>query len=264
MRLLLRCIAILLAAATAALAAAADRPSGQTATSDALSALHYKAVLIAGDPGSAAFDNATAAMWDRLVAGRVAPAAIQRLSAARAVVAQDGVRSSGLGHVVSAIEHMHPGAGEGCLVFATSHGAYEDGLALVPSRSFLTPAALDDALAVGCGDAPTVVIISACFSGSFTRPPMARANRIILTAARRDRPSFGCGAGFQYTVYDRCLLQAMDHSTDWRSAYITIEDCVARRENELHFRPSEPQAYFGDAVHGMPVPGPPRRDAAGG
>ena len=86
---------------------------------------------------------------------------------------------------------------------------------------------------------------------------MARANRIILTAAREDRPSFGCGAGFQYTVYDRCLLQAIDHSATWRAAYAMLAGCVATRETVLQFRPSEPQAYFGEAVEGMPVSGRP-------
>jgi len=204
------------------------------------------------DRSAAAFDHATEAMRARLLAGQVAPADIQRLSAAP--VAQEGVRSSSMGHVLAAIERIHPAQGQGCLVFATSHGAFKDGLVLVPSRDFLTPAALDRALLRGCGDAPTVAIISGCFSGSFTKAPMNRANRAILTAAREDRPSFGCGAGFEYTVYDRCLLSAMDQAATWRSAYTMIRTCVAEREQELGFRPSEPQAWFGAAVMGLPVP----------
>jgi hypothetical protein len=218
----------------------------------ALAVLHYKAVLVAGDRSAAAFDHATEAMQDRLLARQVAPADIQRLSAAPA--AEEGVRSSSLGHVLAAIERIHPVEGQGCLIFATSHGAYKDGLVLVPSRDFLTPAALDRALLRGCGDAPTVAIISGCFSGSFTKAPMNRANRAILTAAREDRPSFGCGAGFEYTVYDRCLLSAMDQATTWRSAYTMIRTCVSEREQELGFRPSEPQAWFGAAAVGLPVP----------
>jgi hypothetical protein len=56
MRLFLRCVLILLAAATGAVAA------------DAPSTLHYKAVLIAGDFSAAAFDHATEAMQERLLA----------------------------------------------------------------------------------------------------------------------------------------------------------------------------------------------------
>src|ERR1700722_19382537 len=213
--------------------------------------LHYKAVLVAGDWSSPAFDHATAAMRDRLLANATAADDIQRLSAARSVVARGGAQSATSRHVLSAIEHLKPGTGLGCFVFMTSHGAYQDGLELVPSENFLTPATLDGALVSGCGDAPTVVIVSGCFSGSFTKAPMARENRIILTAAREDRPSFGCGVGFQYTVYDRCLLAAMDRSDTWRAAYDSIRVCVTERDKALHARPSEPQAWFGEAVGGM-------------
>jgi Peptidase C13 family len=246
MQLLLRFVLILLALAAGASAA------------DAQSVSHYKAVLIAGDWSAAAFDHATAAMQERLLARQVAPPGdVQRLSAARNVAGRNGVQSSTLGHVLAAIERMHPGPGEGCFVFATSHGGYDEGLVLVPSQDFLTPEALDHALDVGCGNAPTVAIISACFSGSFAKPPMARSNRVILTAARDDRTSFGCGAGFQYTVYDRCLLQALDHSAAWQAAYRMIKSCVAAREKAFRIEASDPQAAFGDAVASLPVPGAP-------
>jgi Peptidase C13 family len=226
----------------------------QATPPDSLLGLHYKAVLVAGDNSAAAFDHATEAMRTRLLARHVAAADIQTLSASRAAVTQRGAVSSSLDHVLSAIGRLRPGPEQACLVFATSHGAYDEGLVLMPSQNFLTPAALDKALAGGCGDAPTVAIISGCFSGGFTKPPMARPNRIILTAAREDRPSFGCGAGFDYTVYDRCLLQALDQASVWRAAYAMIQTCVTAREKELHAKPSEPQAWFGDALRGMPVP----------
>jgi hypothetical protein len=219
---------------------------GQTA----LSGLHYKAVLIAGDRSAAAFDHATAAMRDQLLARQVAAVDIQLLSAA----AHGDARLSTLPNVLSAIEHMHPASGEGCLVFATSHGAYHDGLVLAPSEDFLTPVALDRALTRGCGETPTVVIISGCFSGDFVKPPMARANRIVLTAAREDRPSFGCGAGFEYTVYDRCLLESMDRAGTWRAAYAMIRACVSAREKELRYPASEPRAWFGEALTGIALP----------
>jgi hypothetical protein len=254
MWLLARCAVFLLAIATVAHAAAPNPPPVPAFAPDTLSALHYKAVLIAGDLSATAFDHATEAMRDRLLARQVAASDIQRLSAAPAVIAEDGVRPSSLGNVLSAIERLRPAPGQGCFVFATSHGGFDEGLVLVPSENFLTPSALDAALASGCGNAPTVVIISGCYSGSFTKPPMARANRIILTAAREDRPSFGCGAGFQYTFYDRCLLHAMDLSPAWEAAYGMIRSCVAQREKVMGFRPSEPRAWFGAAVKGLPLP----------
>jgi Peptidase C13 family len=249
-----RCLIVLFAALTASHAASPELPPLPAWSRNTLSGLRYKAVLIAGDWSSPAFDHATEAMRDRLRAALVTEAGIQRLSASRAVAAQNDVRSSSLDHVLSAVARLHPDPGQGCLVFATSHGAYGEGLVLVPSDNFLTPEALDKALIGGCGDAPTAVIISGCFSGGFARPPMARANRIILTAAREDRSSFGCDARSQYTFYDRCLLRAMDSADTWRAAYTTIRACVAKREHALRFKPSEPQAFFGEAVEEMPVP----------
>lgn len=243
MQFVVQCLLLLLA--LAATASAAPDP------------VHDKAVLIAGDWSAEAFDHATEAMQQLLLARHAAaPADVQRLSASRAQVGKDGVESSTLGHVIAAIEHMKPAPGQECFVFATSHGAHGYGFVLVPSQDFLTSAMLNDALNVGCGNAPTVVIISSCFSGSFARPPMTRPNRIILTAARADRTSFGCGAGFQYTVYDNCLLQAMDRSGSWQVAYATIKACVATREKALRIKASEPQAWFGDAVAGMKVAAP--------
>jgi hypothetical protein len=231
---------------------AAEPP--RTTEPSGLSALRYKAVLIAGDQSSPAFDHATQAIRDRLLARQVRSADIQRLTAARAVAARDGSPSSSLDHVLAAIERLRPAPGQGCLVFATSHGAFEHGLVLMPSEDFLTPVALDAALTIGCGDAPTVVIVSGCYSGGFARPPMARANRIVLTAARDDRPSFGCGAGSQFTFYDRCLLRALDVSATWLDAYDVVRRCVADREKLFRFQPSEPRAFFGEAVRDMPVP----------
>jgi hypothetical protein len=219
------------------------------------SGLHFKAVLVAGDWSSPAFDHATEAMREQLLGHQVASEDIQALSSAHGVIAQNGVRSASLEHVLAAIEGLHPAAGEGCFVFATSHGGYHEGLVLAPSENFLTPPELDRALTSGCGDAPTVVIVSGCFSGTFTKAPMARDNRIVLTAAREDRPSFGCGAGSQYTFFDRCLLRAMDRAANWRAAYDNIRSCVSAKESSLRFRPSEPQAWFGEAVSKLPLPG---------
>jgi hypothetical protein len=103
-----------------------------------------------------------------------------------------------------------------------------------------------------------VVIISGCYSGDFARGPMARPNRIVLTAARNDRPSFGCGAGRTYTVYDQCLLGALRQSTDWRGTADATEACVTREETAMRETPSGPQRWFGGEVAalGLPQPGP--------
>jgi hypothetical protein len=89
------------------------------------------------------------------------------------------------------------------------------------------------------------VVISSCFSGSFARPPMTRDNRIILTAARPDRTSFGCHAGRTYTVYDQCLLEGLDRTATWNQLYLSVKSCVDAEERREDVTPSEPQAWFG-------------------
>jgi hypothetical protein len=82
---------------------------------------------------------------------------------------------------------------------------------------------------------------------------MAKPNRIILTAARRDRPSFGCEVGRTYTVYDQCLIDALPKAADWQAVFGRTKSCVSRKERAQGERPSEPQAYFGSAVADMNV-----------
>jgi hypothetical protein len=219
-----------------------------------LEAIQMRAVLVAGDPGLPVFDNAAAGMgaWLRTRAG-VAPDGITRLSASPAVIAQQGAGVTSWSNVLQAVEDLRPSAGQGCLVFITSHGIRGAGIVLSPG-GVLSPEELDKALVRGCGNSPTVVIISACYSGGFARPPMTRANRIVMTAARPDRTSFGCRAGATYTFFDECLLGALRHAQNWRGVFEATVACVERRESAGNYIPSEPQASFGPAVADMPLP----------
>jgi hypothetical protein len=210
-------------------------------------------VLIAGDGSLQVFDHAVTALARRLPPHTE----ITRLSASTQAMHADHLRSATLSHVVGAIAAMHPVPGQGCLVFATSHGVENEGLYLSPHDEVLTPTALDHALERGCGQAPTVVVISSCFSGSFARPPMTRDNRIILTAARPDRTSFGCHAGRTYTVYDECLLAGMDHTATWKQLSVSVKTCVDAEERREDVTPSEPQAWFGPALGEAPLPAHP-------
>jgi len=210
----------------------------------------YKMVLVAGDGSLPVFDNAVARFRVLMGAGNAHPD-IQLLSASRAAVGRHGARSATLEHVLAAVASMRPAPGQGCLVFATSHGGEHEGLWLAANQVFLTPQALDAALVRGCGDAPTVVVVSSCFSGSFTQAPMTRANRVVLTAARADRTSFGCRAGRSYTVYDACLLNAFGGESTWKSLYSSTRACVSAEEQRDQAIPSEPQAWFGAEVADM-------------
>jgi hypothetical protein len=210
----------------------------------------WQAVLVAGDNAEPVFDNAVETLNQWLLGIGVTANDIYRLSAnARPFVTAGEPASARL--ILGRVAALRPGRGEGCFVFITSHGQRRQGIWLAASGEFLEPAALARALSVGCRNAPTVVIVSACYSGAFTA--MRAPNRIILTAARPDRPSFGCQADRTYTVFDECLLSTLPQAATWRGVYNANLACVHQRERELGVLPSQPQGFFGKAVRHLTV-----------
>lgn len=207
----------------------------------------WKAVLIAGDSSEAAFDNAVDAMAEKLVGYGVQAGNIAVLKAS----ATDG-HAADRGNIFDAFDALAPAGNEGCFVFITSHGDGDRGLVMRAAQSFLGPDELDRLLDRRCGDRPTVVIASGCFSGVFAGgQSMPAANRTILTAARRDRTSFGCNAERQFTIFDECVLDGLDRGRPWQEVMEKTRDCVVRHEDEANVRPpSAPQMFIGRNVEG--------------
>jgi peptidase C13-like protein len=213
---------------------------------------HWQAVLVAGDTAQPVFDNAIRAVDKWLVEHGVAEADIHRL-AASAGPRDRAVEPATLRRVLGRIAALQSGPDDRCFIFITSHGGRGRGIYLSREGEMLQPAALARALAQGCADVPTVVVVSGCYSGSFAQPPMAAPNRVVLTAARADRSSFGCAADRTYTDYDACLLGSFAHATSWQAVFDETKDCVSRREHQLGELPSLPQAAFGAAVRNLPL-----------
>jgi len=208
---------------------------------------NWQVVLAAGDDSEPVFDNATREMTRRLAAGGVPIDNIHRLSAS-ATELGGKVELAFADILLRRIAELPAKPGDRCLVFLTSHGARGRGLWLARSNRALSPDELAGALSRGCAAVPTIVIVSACYSGGFATGKMAKSNRIILTAARSDRPSFGCQAHRTYNFFDECLLGVLPQSTTWRAAFNGTDRCVKRTEKAFGMRPSEPQAYFGGTV----------------
>src|ERR1700760_2701642 len=166
---------------------------------------NWQVVLAAGDDSEPVFDNATHEMSRRLAAAGGAASNVHRLSASAAEL-EAGAEPDTADVLLRRIAYLPVRPGDRCLIFLTSHGERGAGLWLARSNRALSPDELARALSQGCAAVPTVVIVSACYSGSFATGKMARSNRIILTAARGDRPSFGCQAHRIYNFFDECLL----------------------------------------------------------
>lgn len=100
--------------------------------------------------------------------------------------------------------------------------------------------ALDDA-----GIGWSVIVISACYSGSFIEA-LANERRIVLTAAARDRPSFGCSDERHLTYFGEGFYRdALPSARTLREAFEITRREIERREREVKVQPSRPQSHFG-------------------
>lgn len=212
----------------------------------------WHVVLAAGDDAERVFDNAARAMAQRLAEAGVPAGDIHRLSASAGELA-GGAEPASADTLLRDIAELPARPGDRCLIFLTSHGERDAGVWLARSNRALSPDELARALSRGCAAVPTIVIVSACYSGSFASGKMEAPNRVILTAARRDRPSFGCQAHRTYNFFDECLLANLSQSATWHRVFDTTDRCIRRMEQALHARPSEPQAYFGRTAAALRV-----------
>ncbi|HJR73891.1 MAG TPA: C13 family peptidase [Luteimonas sp.] len=136
------------------------------------------------------------------------------------------------------------------LLYLTMHGTEEHELAvqLQPLlEDWLTPedlrTALDDA-----GIRHRVIAISACYSGGFV-PALRDSDSLIVTAARGDRASFGCGSESEATYFGRAwLVDGLNRTTNFVAAYDIATREISRREKEQDFEPSLPQIDVGARI----------------
>ncbi len=210
----------------------------------------WAAIVVAGD--YRAHDGTPAAIFDN--ARRDISAQLQRIGFKKDNVLQFAVQPelftpppsrSDTQTIANSLWDLSNSTSGGCFVYITSHGSPE-GVAI--GDTMTGPKALSAMLNNACGDRPTVAIISACYSGVFV-PALAGPNRLVLTAARGDRTSFGCGQTYKYTFFDECVLQEFPASHDFPGLATLVQGCVAAREKKENMAPpSEPQLSVGANV----------------
>jgi hypothetical protein len=211
----------------------------------------WAAIVVAGDfrahSGAPAetFDNARRDVAKALVDAGFAPDHIRQFSVRPERYPAEAPFPSEIGIIRQELDAVAAQAREGCLIYFTSHGT-PDG-AVVGER-LLTPVGAARMIGDACGERPTVVVMSACFSGVFV-PALAGPNRMVLTAARPDRSSFGCGETDRYPYFDACLLESMPNARDFAALGRAAQACVSRREKEENLSPaSEPQLAIGGEI----------------
>jgi hypothetical protein len=136
------------------------------------------------------------------------------------------------------------------LLFMTMHGTpgHELLLQMAPGYvDMIDPQELREALD-DAGIRNRVVVISACFSGGFV-PALENDDTLILTAARKNRPSFGCGSESNVTYFGRAwLVEGLNETTDFVAAFEGARERITTREKAQDFKPSFPQIDIGKNI----------------
>lgn len=135
------------------------------------------------------------------------------------------------------------------ILFMTSHGS-RSGFGLQLPRRPLAELAPRDLASIldGAGIRHRVVIVSACYSGTFV-PPLANDNTIVITAADARNPSFGCAPGRDWTYFgDAFFNRSLQPGVDLQRAFNDARLTISAWELQDRLSPSNPQAHFGPAL----------------
>lgn len=136
------------------------------------------------------------------------------------------------------------------LVYVSTHGS-EDHELLVD----MDPLPLDQINATDLADILAlhpfkwkVVVVNACYSGGFV-PPLRGAGTLVLTAARSDRSSFGCGSDSDITYFGKAwLVDALNHTDNFVDAFEQARHNITAWETQDDLTPSEPQIDIGSGI----------------
>lgn len=136
------------------------------------------------------------------------------------------------------------------LLYITTHGTPEHELLLrrpdVGDR--LLGAASLRRMLDASGIRHRVLAISACYSGGFL-PALKGPDTLVITAARHDRASFGCGSESNVTYFGRAwLVDGLNATVDFAQAFAHARSDIAYRERSEDQEPSLPQLRQGERI----------------
>src|SRR6266404_1539990 len=132
----------------------------------------------------------------------------------------------------------------------SSHGSQEPSIAVSNSGfplTSLTPEDLEEALRES-GIQWRVIMISACYAGGFI-DALRDPKTIVITAAAKDRTSFGCSNDSDLTYFGEAFYRdALPGAKSLHEAFEAAKKAITEREHREHETPSNPQAYFGAEI----------------
>jgi len=135
-------------------------------------------------------------------------------------------------------------------LFLTSHGSPEGVFELshAPLQiQSLTPDWLKGQLE-SAGIQWRVIVVSACFSGTFIAP-LESSKSLIITAAAASKTSFGCTDDADFTYFGRAFFdEALRQEHSLLQAFEAAKVTIMEREKEEGFTPSQPQLFMGQEM----------------
>ena len=144
---------------------------------------------------------------------------------------------------------MHPEQ-DILLLYITTHGGEDHNLLIDMDPMPLDQIGAND-LAGILGQRPfkwKVVVINACYSGGFI-PPLRGAGTLVLTSARTDRSSFGCGSASDITYFGKAwLVDGLNRTPRFIEAFQQASQEIASWERQGNLTASEPQLSVGSGI----------------
>ena len=136
------------------------------------------------------------------------------------------------------------------VVFLSSHGA-EDATISVEFENFQMKDLTARDLRAMFDESKVkwrIVIVSACYSGSFI-DDLASPTTLVITAAAPDRSSFGCSNENEWTYFGRAYFeQALKQTGSLTSAFEIAREIITARELAENKRASRPQMSLGKEI----------------
>ena len=135
-------------------------------------------------------------------------------------------------------------------LFLTSHGSRKHVLSVdfwPLGLNGLTPDELRRILD-GSGIKWRVIVVSACYSGGFI-DSLENDFTLVMTAARKDRTSFGCGSLSEFTYFGKAYFdEALRSHSSFVEAFHAARESIFERERKEDLSLSYPQIRIGPEI----------------
>ena len=93
-----------------------------------------------------------------------------------------------------------------------------------------------------------VIVVSACYSGSFI-DELSSPTTVVITASAADKMSFGCTNSAEMTYFGQAFFsESLRENMSFEAAFKDASSRVSARENLMGFEPSEPQMVIGSLM----------------